>query len=368
MAQRRTKRNKFQARDLVLAKMHGFPAWPSFVMPEDMIPPSVWDVKKKTTDYCVIFIPDGDYYWMSDKNLEHLSEEDLVKRVAKIPKKSKKQKGGGKTTSVGDALLATQGLNFDDYMERLGGDYSEGDNTEDINKKQEDAEDEENEPERSDEKSSIKSKRKAEPDDDKQKLTKALKTNSASTPPSKISEKKSDEKLTLEERRHQLWLCRIKLQRSLIQRNQPATPTDPKQFPPPTADELSVARLILHRLSDFPINLDLLKKTKIHKVLKCILRDEDLAFPDSFKLHEKCNELLKKWTPFIDQLKMEKQNGKSTSIIPAQASRKSEEIENDDSEVSAVGNVSSDQQKKDKSTPSLDPVDSSVHNDVPVLS
>ena len=108
----------------------------------------------------------------------------------------------------------------------------------------------------------------------------------------------------------------------MIQRNQPVTPKDPKDYPAPTVDELLVARIILHRLADFPVNVELLRETKIHKVLKCILKDEDLEYPDSFRLHEKCEELLLKWNPLIESLKQEKQaklESRLSSQIPEDA-------------------------------------------------
>ena len=130
MPPKKIKRTQFEPRDLVLAKMHGFPAWPSFVMPENMVPDAIMKAKKKTTNYCVIFIPDGDFYWMNDKNLEPLSEEKLDKKLEKIPNNKPKKKAGGRTLQVTDALLATKGLDFDEFMERLDKDRIQGDEDE----------------------------------------------------------------------------------------------------------------------------------------------------------------------------------------------------------------------------------------------
>ena len=66
----------------------------------------------------------------------------------------------------------------------------------------------------------------------------------------------------------------MKLQKTLIQRNQATTPKDTTGLKPPTADELLTARLILHRLQDFPITAELLRKSKLHKVLRCIIKDQ----------------------------------------------------------------------------------------------
>lgn len=72
------------------------------------------------------------------------------------------------------------------------------------------------------------------------------------------------------------------------------------------------------------MSVELLRETKIHKVLKCILKDEDLAYNDSFKLHEKCNELLEKWNEYIESLKLEKQ-AKLESRLSSQAPEEPDE-------------------------------------------
>lgn len=336
---------KFNEKDLVLAKMSGFPAWPSFVMPPDMIPPAIYKVQKKSTNYCVIFIPDGDYNWMTEKQLELLTTEKLDARLLKIPKSklANPKPKSGRTKNVADALLAARDLDFDEFMEQLevnedeDEEEEEEDTTNDIvdeaePKKEEQASEADDEDD--DEEEEVRpSKRNRQPvatlkvakSESRRTRSSPLDTNGADNETSSVEPEASpktahahrrtpsngvpnkvSKSLTNEEKQHQLWLCRIKLQRSLIQRNQPVTPADTKQYPPPTVDELSVARLILHRLVDFPVTVELLKTTKIHKVLKCIIKDEDLEYPDSFKLHEKCEELLSKWAPMIDSLKLDK--------------------------------------------------------------
>lgn len=384
MPPKRNSRSKFIPKDLVLAKMHGFPAWPSFVMPSNMIPDSILDVKKKTTDYCVIFIPDGDFYWMNEKNLEALSSDKLSDRLDKLLK-NKKGKG---TSLIVDAFTAAKGLQFEKFMRQLriakGGEPDEEDDEEE--EEEEEAEREEEDEGNDDEEEAAEENEDQEmpeeeedeaedenPKDEetrkpknhrngyrKQNVKPEIDESEVSTnitndkeevdteAPSTKLEKKSDDELVTsrkrrgspetnglkrfktespglrspngksnshskngsgsnsnskhlspEEKLQQLWLCRIKLQKSLIQRNAAAKPT---------IDELLVSRLILHKLVDFQIDYDLLKATKIHKVLKCIIKDKELEYPDTFKLHDKCQELLNKWTELIDAIKLEKTN------------------------------------------------------------
>lgn len=391
----------FSPKELVLAKMHGFPAWPSFVMPHELIPESILQVKKKSTEFCVIFIPDGDFYWMNEKSLELLTEEKLDKKLEKIPNKSKKPKPpkSGKTTVINDALLATKGLEFEQFMKQLKSENNdlEDDEDEDEEEEEEEADDgeevDEDAPEVKDElenkqdseEESVSGKEEEEEskDDAEDKLEKVKeeededegeeeeeeegdpenednsildetisnsrskrkqitasngnnKRNKPSTPPNGSKDRKKSENspkvLTEEEKQHQLWLCRIKLQRSLIQKNQPVKPANKEKLPRPTADELLIARLILHRLADFPVTIELLKTTKIHKVLKCILKDNELEYPDSFELHQKCIELLNKWNDLIEAIKLEKLN----KILNKPNGLKDAKYPAEESEISAI--------------------------------
>ncbi|ODV81858.1 Tudor/PWWP/MBT, partial [Suhomyces tanzawaensis NRRL Y-17324] len=364
--------SNLSAKDLVLAKMPRYPQWPAFIMPDDLIPAGVLKAKKKLTNFCVIFIPDGDFYWMTEKSLEPLSQAKLEAQLEKVPelfKKNPKKKKNGKPSNVNEAFVATDGLDFDTFISNIFNEDEDEEEEEDDDEEEEGEEEEEDtsikeegedeEGEEEDEEEEEEEEENGEPTTEAEESSqskhriRARKTSTSSTPQRNGKRVKNEEEeqpikktklqnnkdkktnkngngtatttttppestgprhkakheskpLTEEEKQHQLWLCRIKLQRSLIQRNQPVTPKDTNGLKPPTADELSVARLILYRLGDFPVSVDLLKKTKIHKVLKCILKDEALAYPDSFKLHERCQELLVKWDGIVQSLKLEK--------------------------------------------------------------
>jgi len=90
------------------------------------------------------------------------------------------------------------------------------------------------------------------------------------------------------------------------------------------------------------------------------LRDKDLEYPDSFKLHEKCEELLAKWNPIIEDLKVEKlkepnqslNHNHSSSTTSALTDIKNSEsrlssLAPDESEISALENVTNDSIKKE---------------------
>lgn len=366
MPPKKSKSPAFNAKDLVLAKMHGFPAWPSFVMPHNLIPEAILQVKKKTTEFCVIFIPDGDFYWLPEKSLEYLTEDKLEAKINKIPKNYKKPKTKGKSTSINDAFLATKGLEFEAFMKRLKRENGEEDDDEDDDVPEEDEEEEIGQAKKVgkiqvDEEEDLESR---QDEEEEEVLTKIddtveepevkaefvndiLETNGGRSTRLKsngtedeikvevksngIDKQSDDEVITRkrngnekfnstakkyktespvpmttnhqpkhyseEEKLQQLWLCRIKLQKSLIQRDSTNEPN---------ADELSTSRLVLRKLAEFDVNLELLKTTKIHKVLKCIIKDKNLEYPESFKLHDKCQELLNKWSNLIEEIKLEK--------------------------------------------------------------
>lgn len=354
-----------------------------------MIPDAILEVnKKKTANLCVIFIPDGDYYWMNEKNLEFLDEEKLDAKISKISKanvlkyKEKlKSKSNHRNSSINDAFLATKGLEFDDFMDQLSARLNKVARNVEVNEEEDKPVEEEEEEEEEEADAEVEEEESVEDDTKDQNGDAVEEENQSSKRESRLStrngkksnnsandshldesnlsikedvtfeesseiilngkngiDKQSDDEvtrkrhnteegehnstlsqrskrfktespgpvskvnnhkkeLTEEERLQQLWLCRIKLQKSLIQRD-----NDEK----PNADELSTSRLILKKLVDFKINLELLKTTKIHKVLKCIIKDKSLEFPESFKLHDQCQELLTKWAGLIEEIKLEK--------------------------------------------------------------
>ena len=412
----------FKPKQRVLAKMPGYSPWPAFLVPDDQIPEDVLKAQpKKGKRYCVIFIPDGDYCWISDKGINNLSDEQLKASLADIPldikRKMKNLKGvvRGKSTPIKNAIAAADGLSYDDFLDHLSLaeaqeevddeeeeedqdqeeeeeveeghnddelDHSKQENDdedeeeeeeEEVQDEEEDEEDEEDEEEEVDDYKNvakpksrkIKVKPKNSKSDDeadfgdisdesietkktskngknldrlgsngngkKRKIEDVdssgtdLKSNKKKIQPgSRLSGKNNEDRPTKRERgtlitpttekpvlsekekQNQLWLCRVKLQKTLIQRNQPNTPKDTIGLKPPTADELLTARLILYRLLEFPIDKELLRKTKMHKVLKTIIKDKSLQYSDSFKLHDRCEEVLNKWHGPIEELRNEK--------------------------------------------------------------
>ncbi|KIJ68081.1 hypothetical protein HYDPIDRAFT_107720 [Hydnomerulius pinastri MD-312] len=81
----------YAERDIVLAKVRGFPLWPGMVVNPDNVPPSVAKERpagKKTTFHCVRFFPAGDYAWLVSKDISKLKEHEIQAYISEPHKKN----------------------------------------------------------------------------------------------------------------------------------------------------------------------------------------------------------------------------------------------------------------------------------------
>ncbi len=87
----------------------------------------------------------------------------------------------------------------------------------------------------------------------------------------------------------EVWFIRHKLQKGLLQ---------PPTFP--NEEELEKINLVFIRLENIKdMEFDVIKDTKINKVLKAIVKTPNLEFKESFKYHERSLKLLRAWNPVI---------------------------------------------------------------------
>ena len=95
-------------------------------------------------------------------------------------------------------------------------------------------------------------------------------------------------------------LFRRRIQRDLIQRD---TPPGPREI----AESHKLLQKIIENLDNDPpfFDLDTLKKTKLHKLLRVINADAKLQ-----EFHAECETILKHWIPFITQLKKAKESAR----------------------------------------------------------
>ncbi|KAJ6580360.1 hypothetical protein DFH09DRAFT_1145840 [Mycena vulgaris] len=70
----------FATREVVLAKVRGFPAWPGMIVDPASVPKAVSKERpasKKSVVYAVRFFPAGDYAWLPPKELKRLTPADI---------------------------------------------------------------------------------------------------------------------------------------------------------------------------------------------------------------------------------------------------------------------------------------------------
>ncbi|KII92944.1 hypothetical protein PLICRDRAFT_37754 [Plicaturopsis crispa FD-325 SS-3] len=83
--------SSYELRDVVLAKIRGFPPWPGMVVDPDSVPPNVTKERpsnKKTTFYCVRFFPAGDFAWLVAKDLSKLQTHEIEAYINEPYKRS----------------------------------------------------------------------------------------------------------------------------------------------------------------------------------------------------------------------------------------------------------------------------------------
>ncbi|THH06047.1 hypothetical protein EW145_g4357 [Phellinidium pouzarii] len=81
----------YEVRDVVLAKIRGYPSWPAQVVDPENVPKEVAKERpgsKKQTFYCVRFFPAGDHAWVPPKDLSKLKTHEIEAYIAEPHKKS----------------------------------------------------------------------------------------------------------------------------------------------------------------------------------------------------------------------------------------------------------------------------------------
>ncbi|EJD44218.1 Tudor/PWWP/MBT [Auricularia subglabra TFB-10046 SS5] len=80
----------FSTRDIVLAKLKGYPQWPAMVVDPESVPEKVTEERPGgNKHYCVRFFPAGDYAWLIARDISALKRED-IERFIQAPKGAKR--------------------------------------------------------------------------------------------------------------------------------------------------------------------------------------------------------------------------------------------------------------------------------------
>ncbi|KAF8134461.1 hypothetical protein EV363DRAFT_1562127 [Boletus edulis] len=81
----------YAERDIVLAKIRGYPPWPGMVVNPDNVPSTVAKERpagKKTVFHCVRFFPAGDFAWLVSKDISKLKEHEIRAYINEPHKKN----------------------------------------------------------------------------------------------------------------------------------------------------------------------------------------------------------------------------------------------------------------------------------------
>ncbi|AAS52421.1 AEL263Cp [Eremothecium gossypii ATCC 10895] len=294
--------------DRVLCKVGDFPPWPAVVVPQRFLSKLVYSGKRSKSYVCVAFFNDDSYYWKEPRHLTLLTDKmctDWMKNS-----KSKDE------ALIGAYQQAIEYKRLFDFMkERLVQEEREEilEDVKDIPAGEDPFEPKPTTRRTGSTKSSVSRKRarsvsapgNSAPLSHTDGLGPAGDTKaahpilaSASSPSfSKTSSLSKRRKLDYDNRVSIAQLLRNKLQRNLVQRNEPPSEKEYKE-----SDRMF--RTIINKLSNDPPFFDYkaLRVSKLYKLLKVIAQDENLA-----RYHDDCNKILATWAPLIVQIKQEKQ-------------------------------------------------------------
>lgn len=281
--------------DLVLCKVGSFPPWPAVIFPQRLLRNDVYR-KRRANCVAVCFFNDPTYYWEQPHRLKSLDtsmiEKFLLQDVASVSQEDliEAYRQAQNFSSLNDFIVDR--LKEEDRL----GELQEELNREtvksgedpfmskaDLRKKRDSAP-----------KSNNRSKRPNSTDDDSTAVDNQREADDDEFKSLKRHRKKS--KLDRTRRVEISLLLRRRLQQNLVQRDSP-----------PLKQDILESRRLLYKIQenldcDPPFfDIDALRKSKLHKLLKVIVNNPDL---DEF--HVICKDILVQWADIAAELKAEK--------------------------------------------------------------
>ncbi|KAI0462588.1 hypothetical protein LJB42_004082 [Komagataella kurtzmanii] len=298
---------KFVPGEIVLAKMAGYPKWPAIVIPEDRAPKPVLDAKPKGRALVLVkFLADSSFYWQGPGTLEPLSK-NLIDSSLKTKKiKTKKQLAAAYERALEEPTIdeevaideedeghdgKSEDIDEDEEEDETG--YS-SEELEDGNKDESDDTEENKKPARL----ASKQSKKKQAGKSKTSKNKVARGRVKATGIAKVVSSPESE-YTYEKKHNAMRFFRANLQKSLLSRSEP-----------PAYEDLKRSNNTLEKLEKFnevtDVSVDLLRSSKLHKVLKAILKVPELERPDDFKFHTRSQAVLNSWGPYLEELKQER--------------------------------------------------------------
>lgn len=291
---------EFKTGDLVLCKVGAFAPWPAVVFPQRFLSPDVYR-KRKQNCVAVCFFNDPTYYWEYIHKLKPLTKEGIKKFLTQDHKHTTQEDiiGAYKQADRYNSLRSfmrskfkSEGrlIEFNDEIDKNGEVETNEDPFVGKGKDKRNIKEFEHIPTNN----KIMKKeshiiKEIVPSDEKQNFINSSKSNH-----------KIKAKLDRSRRLEISLLFRRRIQRNLIQRDSP-----------PTIDNINETHKLLSKIMENLDNeptffdLETLKKSKIHKLLKVVKSNPKLA-----EFHPACQEILQHWADIILEIKKEKNESK----------------------------------------------------------
>ncbi|KAK7029295.1 hypothetical protein R3P38DRAFT_2622264 [Favolaschia claudopus] len=284
MSAKKTELELFGVRDVVLAKVRGYPAWPAMVVDPDNVPNDVANKRpsgRKSNVYCVRFMPAGDYSWLPPKELERLTPT-MIHNFVNNAKKDGDLKDGYKI-----ALDPTT-WEREHAVSPAAQDNCEGRNKAKMEDELIDEEGERELPQlkngkTGEEKESQKESKPTVQREDETRASAGMEADNINLVTAELES--NPEALKVRNWRHQL-------QKTFLSKNNI----------PPKADEMAKIDVLFKTIEDYEgITMAYLTFSKIGKVMRHILLLESSRIPrdDEFHFRDRARGLVKKWQGVI---------------------------------------------------------------------
>ncbi|EJD02697.1 Tudor/PWWP/MBT [Fomitiporia mediterranea MF3/22] len=332
----------YEVRDIVLAKIRGFPHWPAQVVDPANVPRDVAKERpagKKSTFYCVRFFPAGDHAWVPPKDLSKLQKHEIEAYINDPPNK---KKGGDLLSGYQIALNpepweremeakreAAEEAEADEEVDELEGEEEADEDEEEqpakVKKRKRESEgttktkakpkkekdagegaakkkktsDKADKPPRS-KKNGGKSKETIESEDEGERTEHGGSRKKTSPPPTKKTKRDKDEDgdasgdLERDPEAAKVKELRHKLQRAFLGKSTPKP------------EDMQGVDSLFQQVEEFDISLKYLQYSKIGKVMRHIaaLEVDKVPRDDEFKFKDRAQALVNKWHNTVH-----KQNG-----------------------------------------------------------
>ncbi|CAL9734022.1 hypothetical protein MOSE0_D02784 [Monosporozyma servazzii] len=283
--------------DLVLCKVGSFPPWPAVVFPQRFLRNDVYR-KKRSGRIAVCFFNDPTYYWEQPHRLNPLDSQKIKDTLENnsmndglIIAYKEAKKYHDLTKFIKTRFVQENRLDeFNDEIS-MNGNISDGEDPF-ITKEE-----------------VVNQMVKQRQQNNKSKSLKDTDTKESKHNTIKHKINKGHSKLDRSRQIEIALLFRRRIQANLIQRNDPPTPSG--------IDEChKLLNKIYENLETDPpfFDLDTLRKSKLHKLLKVIVNNYNLE-----EFHQICKDILSYWTSMILELKKEKEKAQKNTDTTSKA-------------------------------------------------